>query len=107
MENLLSPETLRAVVRDYEGDDSELNDFVYDDSADKYLGTFIEEELLKAASRRPVRTGRPYAKESGTIKDKDAFCRKALLQMTELADCSESARELARRVYGFINEHNR
>lgn len=107
VENLLTPETLKAVIRDYGDGDVGVKDFVQEDYRDDYLGDFIETEALNGTSTRSVDTGRSYATESGTIKDKDAFCRKALSHIKSIDDMSLEAKSVCKRIYDFIAENNK
>lgn len=108
VENLLSVEVIKSVVRDYEGDeDLELNDFCEADYKHIRLGEFIESNVLKEDSNRHVRSKNgPYGVKNGTIKDKPVFCKKALQFVNEFSDLSESARDVAKKIYDFIHRHN-
>lgn len=100
VENLLPPRVIKALIRKYEKNPSlELRDFEHADYADKYLGTFIADDLREGASKRS------YKAKSGTIKQKRKFCQDALDIFTR-DDLHEPIRTLAERVYNFIAEHN-
>lgn len=109
VENLLTPETLKAVIKEYEGNDVELQNFSQDDYQGESLGEFIETHVLagKTKSRRKSESGRPYSDKSGTIKDKDAFCRKALSHIESTDDVSPEAFSICQRIYDFITENNK
>ena len=106
IENLLAPDVIKAVIRSYEGEDVELNEFGREDYVNEYLGECIENSVLQSESKRPVRTGRPYANTSGTIKDKRSFAERALVYMNSESDLSREALELGGRIYDFISAAN-
>ncbi len=113
VENLLVPDVLKSVIREYEGDDVELKDFQQDAYKTRYLGTFIESSVLINESTRTASSGRPSAKGkkrskgSGTIKDKDVFCRKAISHIKSVDDLSPEALKTVKRIYDFIAEQNK
>jgi hypothetical protein len=115
VENLLSAAVLKRVVQDYEGQDVEIPTFTEKDYGSKYMGHFIEDKLLSGRSvRRPKPSSAcgPYSanrnpKKSGTIKDKDKFCEKALGHIESLDDLSPNAVAVARHLIKFIRDHNR
>lgn len=113
VENLLTPSVIRKVIREYEGADVKLNSFEQDDYRDKYLGGFIEDEVLAETSTRRVgKEGRPYAKAkkgskgSTTIKDKVPFCNKAIPNIQTVTDLSDEALSTIQSIYEFIEEQN-
>ncbi len=113
IENILTPETIRKVIRDYEGEEVGLNDFEYEDYPDKPIGKFIEDEILKdgnEASKRLRSTSNkndphPYA-EGNTIKAKVGFCKKAISHLKSYDDLSPDANEICTRIHKFIKENN-
>lgn len=106
IENLLAPAVISAVVREYEGDSCMLNAFNQSDYASVYLGTFIESHVLATVSKRISKEGRPYADKSGTVRDKVAFCQKALAHIHKADDMSLHAAELANKICDFILDEN-
>lgn len=109
IENLLAPNVLLAVVRDYEKNSTlDLGAIAQDDYRDAYLGDFIETQLQKKSvkSSRPTRVGRPYASSSGTIKDKTTFADKALTHMNTWDSLSDDAKELTRWLISHIKRNN-
>ena len=108
VENLLSPDIITKVIRDYEGNDIALNDFSHTDYANEYLGKFIDENVLKdtTQSKRYGKLKTCYADPSGTVKDKVVFCRKALAHMVGVDDLSDEARKIAGKLIEFIRREN-
>jgi hypothetical protein len=101
IENLLMPETLKAVLKLYGESEESFNDFGYEIYADQGLGSFIETSVLKKRNRRGS-----YAEDSGTVTDKVLFCDRALAQLTTVEQLSPDAEVLAKRVYEFVVSQN-
>lgn len=97
VENLIHPNTLKAVVAHYEKKTvGELPVLKHEDYVDKLLGEFIKEWL-----GNPQRSG-GYAEASGTLKDKRRFCEKAL----EKLELTDPAKDLCEKMYAFIKGQN-
>jgi ABC-type cobalamin/Fe3+-siderophores transport system ATPase subunit len=97
IENLLSPSVLEKVVSEYEKKETEIFNTISQDAyKDALLGKYIDRrfQLKKIEKSRPS-----YAADSGTIKDKTAFCRKALRHLNNYDDLSLDAQELAKTIY--------
>ncbi|MCC7425220.1 MAG: AAA family ATPase [Planctomycetaceae bacterium] len=106
IENLLTPATIKAVVRGYERNaNATLNEFEQDDYREAKLGKFIEEKVLPDVANCKRKSGR-YADPSGTVMDKPAFCRHAFTCLNSIDDLSPDALAVAKRVYAFIAESN-
>ncbi|HYF36685.1 MAG TPA: AAA family ATPase [Prosthecobacter sp.] len=101
IENLLTPEILKAVVREYEGDDAEIDGFTQEEYRGAYLGTFLESKITNKKRKGP------YAEDSGTVTDKKGFCAKAISHQKSWFDLSADAQQLVERIYRFIKTHNR
>jgi predicted ATPase len=101
VENLLSPETIRSVVAEYEAKEPEFNEIKQGDYRDEYLGTFIATRFLKKQTRKGS-----YAEQSGTITGKVEFCKRALNHLKTFDDLSDEAKRVASRMYDFIKQHN-
>ena len=99
---------ITAVIRDYEGEDFETNTFNQSAYANRYLGRFIDKEVLpdKTQSARHGKLGTCYEDKSGTVKAKGEFCRKAVANMNSVEDMGEEAMNLAGRLCEFIVEQN-
>lgn len=113
IENTLSKNTIAEIVRDYEKyfgadeavltqidaflEDNSLNEDNYKDSN---LGEFIEETILKNKHERET-----YI-DGNTIKDKTAFCKKALNHIEGYEDLSENALDICNSLYQFIAYEN-
>jgi len=105
VENLLPWNVLSKVIADYEGiDATSLHVVAETEYRDKYLGRFIEEEILKGKSTRKG----GYAAESGTLCQKRAFCEKALghLDAHAYAALSDDCKAVIENVYRFIKVQN-
>ena len=101
IENLLVPDVIISVLRNYEGEGVEFNDISYSAYTNVLLGDFIENKILIKTNRKGG-----YKEQSGTVRDKVNFCDKALDSMTSISDLSPDAKQLAKRIYEFIKEHN-
>ncbi len=109
VENLLTPATITAVIKDYEPDGVQTNDYSEKAYRLNYLGKYIDDHVLvdKSKSKRfSDRTQRAYADESGTIKDKVRFCQKALSHIDSVDDLSDGAREVAEKLLRFVVTEN-
>jgi hypothetical protein len=102
IENLLKPETIKAVLIAYGEDDAQFNGFTYEEYSEAALGTFIAEHILKKQQKRKG----SYAAESGTITDKILFCDRALEALKDFNDLSPEAAALAEAIYDFIRTQN-
>jgi hypothetical protein len=102
VENLLTPEVIKAVVQEYEGGNVQLKEFAQEDYQAEGLGQFIEDKVLLHAK---VRKG-PYRTESGTLSDKVGFCHKALTHVRTFDDLSEGAMQITVKLHEFIKQHN-
>ncbi|MCA8992060.1 MAG: AAA family ATPase [Planctomycetaceae bacterium] len=113
IENLLKPDAITKVIRDYEKDESlKLRTFKEEDYASELLGHFIQNHVLpddgKFISKRVrKKTNQPYAAESGTLKNKPDFCTKALAHIKTREDISDEAWELCEKLYEFISKSNK
>lgn len=117
IENLLSPQTLLAVLAEMEdkaADDTDVfdQDFSWDDYKNKKIGVFIDDKVLHQKSTRKSKgnVGYKYADKSGTIKEKKRFCEIACNHIRSLESVDEltpEASELARGIYAFIKKCNR
>lgn len=102
VENLLPYEVIKEVVAEYEkNDELKMPEFAYEKYKDKYLGTFIESQMLKNKSTRKG----GYKADSGTIKSKVDFCEKALPKI-KFENLPDSTKEIIERIYEFIYKQN-
>jgi len=99
IENLLSPSVLKKVVNELEKEKVDWKSFSQDDYASQPLGKWLE-------SGKKVTLNRSYAAESGTLKDKVAFAKRAVSQMDSFDDLSEEAKVLTNRIHDFIRSKN-
>lgn len=103
IENTLAPHVLENTIREYESIKSNAGNltfkaFEHNKYKNKAIGKFIESEVngLK----------RSYAAESGTIKDKVNFAKKAVKYIESFDDLTDDAKALTKRIYKFIQENN-
>ena len=105
IENILSADTIRKVITEYEGGTLEhLNnkDFTQEEYRNEHLGTYIN-TLFSEGNRK--RRG-SYAAKSGTIVNKLDFCKRAINHITTYDQLSEEAKKLSQAIYNFIKVHN-
>lgn len=102
VENLLPYKVIKEVVIEYEREENlAVPDFEHDSYQDKYLGEFIEGEMLKEKTSR--RGG--YKAQSGTIKSKVDFCEKAVVKINYV-DLPEVTQGIVQQIYEFIRSQN-
>jgi hypothetical protein len=102
VENLLTPNVLKEVIKKYEKEPPSFPDFKLDDYTNEPLGNFIEVTILNG---KKTRAG-TYAEKSGTISQKIDFCVKALSKIKSFDDMSSEAQELTKLIYEFIKKLN-
>lgn len=101
IENLLSPSVLLKTVGQFRGVRVKEGYIPKQDSyRNRYLGKFIDEKILEDGSKKT------FAAESGTLRKKLDFAKKAITNINSLEDLSEEALNLTKRIYNFIKEHN-
>ena len=102
IENLISKKVLVEVLKEYEKDDNlDYNEFSESNYRTKYLGKFIEENILKTKKREGS-----YQLESGTTSNKQDFCDKAIKHQKHYDDLSKEAKALTEVIFNFIKENN-
>jgi predicted ATP-dependent endonuclease of OLD family len=103
VENLISKKVLLQVINYYENyfknETPVIQEFNEEDYQNEYLGAFIESKLSNQERAS-------YRAESGTVKDKMAFCKKALSYTNEFDDLSEEAKTLCNKLHDFIMSNN-
>lgn len=105
IENILSADTIRKVIAEYEKKTLEHltnKDFTQEDYKDSHLGTFINSLFPEGARKRRG----SYAADSGTIVNKLDFCKRAINHITTYDQLSEEAKRLSQVLYDFIKAHN-
>ncbi|MFN4152414.1 MAG: hypothetical protein ACK4IX_15850, partial [Candidatus Sericytochromatia bacterium] len=128
IENLVKYEILLEVIKDLEGLDSVEKLQLKDDISEKIkvntnyyqkirIGDFIDNELLEKNSTtrkgKNKDTGKleegnyKYSDDSGTIKDKKSFCFSAIKYTKSYDDLSQEAKDLCKKMYSFIENHNK
>lgn len=102
IENMLSAKTVESVVRDFEKNDSiKISEAAYNKNKNGYLGSFIDEKVLKLKGEKR------FATNSGTIKSKVLFCKKAVANTTQFDQIpTETIDELVEKIYNFIHTEN-
>lgn len=100
IENLLSPKVLKQVILEYEKPEvaPDFGDLVYEKYKDEYLGKFIDDKVSGI--------NRSYKSDSGTIKDKVNFAKKAVAHIHSIDDLPEEAKKLTEVLYEFIKGNN-
>lgn len=97
VENLISPKVLNEVLKDYKEKDTP--EICYEDYCDKNIGLYID-NLIDGKKRRSS------YKKGNTIKDKQAFCKKALNHINSWEDLSDEAKSITVKIYKFICANN-
>lgn len=99
IENTLSKHVIIAVIKAYEPKNNEINFNLFtDEFVNEPIGAFIDEHITGKEKN--------YAVDSKTIKDKLDFCKKAVAVMKTTADLSDEAKQLAEKLYKFIERSN-
>lgn len=102
IENSLSLGCLEKVIASYEGDSFVMPSGISNVTRrSKSIGLFIEEDIFQANEISMMRRG-GYKDLSGTVKQKLAFCRKAIKGMT-FEDMTTDAINLASAMYRFLS----
>lgn len=103
IENLLSTEVMKEVVKVYEKSNADTiiftDKFDYENYKTELLGKFIDKYTEN-------RKRKSYAADSGTINDKVQFAKRAVEEVKSINDLSEEAKELTKKLYEFIKEQN-
>jgi hypothetical protein len=102
IENLLKPEILKKIIREYEKEEIEIEPFSHADYKSQPLGEYIEKKLLKGQKKRSG----GYAAASGTISQKIDFCEKAISHIKVFDDLSSEAQRLTKKIAEFIVNRN-
>ncbi|MDM5226074.1 ATP-binding protein [Cytobacillus sp. NJ13] len=104
IENLLSKNVVLKVIAGYENlnvDELQFQgDFTEESYRDEYLGKFIDDNLVDRKRRGT------YGSDSGTIRDKVSFCKKAISNIYSINDLSAEANDLCEKIYQFIKINN-
>jgi hypothetical protein len=101
IENTLSLKDLERVLVSYE-DSFVMPGGVNNTSRrNRHIGEFIEEDIFQSNGLTITRTGK-YKDSSGTIKQKLAFCRRAIAEMT-FESMSLDAKKLTEALYRFLS----
>lgn len=106
IENILSPDTIKGVIATYENeklDHLKKLDFTQEDYRNRYLGEYIDKELLPKGTRK--RQGK-YSANSGTITNKLEFCKRAIKHIDSYEKLSKDAKDLTEAIYEFIRSSN-
>ncbi|HEX8181607.1 MAG TPA: ATP-binding protein [Pyrinomonadaceae bacterium] len=102
IENTLPYEIIKAVVLEFEKTpERDLPDFEPKDYQDKYLGRFVEEEMLKGQKQRRG----SYAASSGTINSKVDFCERAIRKI-HYETLPEPTQAVVQQIYQFVCQMN-
>lgn len=100
IENLVSVKVLKKIIIDREGNARVLDNITITEDMykERYIGEFIDDVIPNRKKK--------YTKQDGNILyDKKEFCHSALNHLESYDDLSKNAKELAGKVYDFINGH--
>lgn len=106
IENLLSLDVIKSVIKDYENniEESDFTEFSQSDYISKKLGEYIESKVFISGYKMKRKGG--YQTKSGTIKSKVAFCEKALQYMGSYESLSEESKKLTMSIVKHIQSSN-
>jgi predicted ATP-dependent endonuclease of OLD family len=103
IENALSPDILKAVIKDRERENTKFivkpKSFEYEKYQYAKLGKYIEDHLEDRKYK--------IQDDSGTIYDKTSFAKSAFNHIKTLEDLSQPALDLTKKIYEFIKRHNK
>jgi predicted ATP-dependent endonuclease of OLD family len=103
IENTLPLETIFEVVKQYEVknggtlDEKKLDELTQDDLSAQRVGEFIHEKFF--GNKNIFKRKGGYKENSGTVKSKSIFCKKAIENLETL---TPQAEKIAKKVYDFI-----
>lgn len=100
IENLLPPEVIENVIRDYEKNNTDL------DFKNLTLSKYQKSKLGKYLDDKIIGKKRKYSTDSGTIKDKVVFAKKAVSHISDFNQLTTEAKKLTEKIYYFIKENN-
>jgi len=105
IENLLTPEVIRSVIKFYEKEkEVEFQNFKHETYATRRLGKYIQNWVF-AKDYTVTRKG-GYAEKSGTVKDKLGFAKHAIDAMKSFEELSPMAQTLTKKIICFIRKKN-
>ncbi|MEE9553812.1 MAG: ATP-binding protein [candidate division Zixibacteria bacterium] len=100
IENLLSPKVLLETIKSYKVEPKKNIKIKQESYNNKKLGKFIDSRILEPGSKKT------FGADSGTLKNKPDFARKAISHISSIEDMSEEAQDIANMLYDFIRERN-
>ncbi|MEO7216319.1 AAA family ATPase [Mucilaginibacter sp.] len=101
IENTLSITVLKNTIRDIENNPNIEFKAEFDNQnkyTEKKIGTYLDSHIIAAT--------KSYADQSGTVKDKLNFAKKAVSHVKKIEDLSSEALDLAEKLYEFIKKNN-
>jgi predicted ATP-dependent endonuclease of OLD family len=102
IENSLSPEILKAVIKEREAKNPNFAFKTKGYEFEKYqyakLGKYIDDHIENGK--------RKFQDDSGTIYDKSSFAKSAFNHIKTIQDLSQPAFDLTQKIYEFIKRHN-
>lgn len=99
IENILSKDVVKKVILSYvDNVNIDFSKFDKGNYANEYLGNYIDSKIENL--------GRSFQSKSGTINDKVNFCRKAIEHLNSFDDMTKEAKELAHKIYNYIESNN-
>jgi len=102
IENLLTEKIIIEIIKSLEANECTEIDFSKIKRSkykEKYLGEFIDANISGLTKN--------YAADSGTIKNKVDFSKKAVEHLAHFNDLSDEAKELTKKIYAFIELNNK
>ena len=103
VENLITPETLKNVLKNQNDGQKELIDEKITEETDfrnvglgEFIGNIFGEQWKSK-----------YTEKSGTIKNKLSFCSNVIQVTTDYDRLSQEAKELTEKIYNFIEQNNK
>ena len=103
VENLITPETLKNVLKNQNDGQKELIDEKITEETDfrnvglgEFIGNIFGEQWKSK-----------FTEKSGTIKNKLSFCSNVIQVTTDYDRLSQEAKELTEKIYNFIEQNNK
>lgn len=99
IENTLSKNVLLKTIQEVENNKNLNFESVNEkDYQNQYLGSYINNSISELKKN--------YAAQSGTISNKIQFCKTAIKHIQAIEDLSANAKDIAQRVWNFVNKNN-
>ncbi len=106
VENLKTPAILRDTIRNFIGEVELSESFSQNTYKAKYMGKFIDDKIIIGECKRKFRVSDKAIPSSGALRGKADFAKKAVKHINKLADMSDEAIQICKKLYKFVSEHN-